>query len=77
MILNLFHFSLQHILIHKSLILNHFHLQHIENEIAKRCVDIARDESGYCLFQQCITYDGEEAMEHIVAEIWEPGIQGK
>ena len=52
-------------------------MQHIENEIAERCVDIARDESGYCLFQQCITYDGEEAMEHIVAKIWEPGIQGK
>ena len=71
LILNLFHFSLQHILIHKSLILNHFHLQHIlsENEIAERRVDIAREESGYCLFQQCITYDGEKATEHIVAEI--------
>ena len=46
-------------------------MQHIlsENEIAERCVDIAREESGYCLFQQCITYDGEKATEHIVAEI--------
>ena len=49
--------------------LNLFHLQHILNEIAESCVDIARDKSGCCLFQQCITYDVGEATERIVAEI--------
>ncbi|XP_030942396.1 putative pumilio homolog 8, chloroplastic isoform X1 [Quercus lobata] len=44
-------------------------MKHILNEIAERCVDIARDKSGCCLFQQCITYDVGEATERIVAEI--------
>lgn len=47
----------------------YFSLQHILNEIAENCLDIAINRSGCCLLQECIAYADKEARDQILVEI--------